>query len=126
MRFRLRLLEQHEVEVFQRRHIALISAGDVVAVYRVGAAVQDRLFFGADPFRTDQLLKQRQDELAFLDQRVTVVAIANFSQAILVSRSSLLASSSSSRALVDFVRIPCWMAFSRFSMALSTSRSCCS
>ena len=43
-----------------------------------------------------------------------MLGFASFSQAIRVSSSSFAASSSSSRPFVDLVKIPCWMALSKF------------
>jgi len=53
-----------------------------------------------------------------------ILGFASFSQAILFSNSSCAASKASSRSLVERVKSPCWMAFSRLSMAVFVSRSC--
>ena len=57
---------------------------------------------------------------------VLILGFASFSQSIFVSNSSFAASNSSRRFFVDLVRMPCWIAFRRFWMAISVSRSCCS
>lgn len=49
-----------------------------------------------------------------------------FSLAILISKSSLLASNSYNLVLVDGVSIPCWIALSKFWMPVLASFSCCS
>ena len=43
-----------------------------------------------------------------------ILGFASFSQAIFVSSSSFAASNSSRRLFVDLVRMPCWMALSKF------------
>ena len=61
--------------------------------------------------RTSSLRKRWSQKV--INSALTL-GFASFSQAMRVSNSSFAASNSSSRPLVDLVRIPCWMAFNRF------------
>ena len=73
--------------------------------------------------RTSSLRKRWSQKV--INSALTL-GFASFSQASLFSSSSRRFSSSSSRAFVERVRMPCWMALSRLLMAVSASRSCCS
>ena len=68
-----------------------------------------------------EIASDAEEEHFCLEEKPVTMAVQ-----MRVSNSSLAASNSSSRPLVDLVRIPCWMAFNRFWMAISASRNCCS
>ena len=72
---RLRLFQEGMVQILQGGHLALVVVGHVLPVHIVGTAVQDGFLLGGNTSGAHQLLKQGEDELGFLNQRVALIPI---------------------------------------------------
>ena len=73
---RLRLEFEQLVKIPQRRRRALVAVADVGLVDELGAAAKDRFLLGRHLPAAHQLLVQRQHELAFGDNGVSLIAVA--------------------------------------------------
>ena len=87
-----------------------------------------------EPVKSSELVRLCADELGWkksttytVIKRLTERGVVHTENAVvtaLVNREDV--QSAESRAFVERVRTPCWMALSRLLMAVSASRSCCS
>ena len=116
------------------KHLPLVEhAAAAVHHQRIGRKILGKVAAGAEvkvelPARVPADPARQLDGADVLALPVVRAALGfcSCSLAILISMSSLMASSSSSLCLVDEVRMPCWMALSRLLMPMFASRSCLS